>query len=125
MSFAYGLPRCACYHTATLKPPFGRVPSLGSPQLTARRCPRQDSNLRHLAPEASALSPELRGRLGYATRESPTRNAIGETALYPFNPGLTLLRVWHDEGVQVLWQDTVRKHRPRFVAEFAPGMPRA
>lgn len=24
-------------------------------------CPRQDSNLRHLAPEASALSPELRG----------------------------------------------------------------
>jgi hypothetical protein len=25
-------------------------------------CPRQDSNLRHLAPEASALSPELRGR---------------------------------------------------------------
>ena len=25
-------------------------------------CPRQESNLRHLAPEASALSTELRGR---------------------------------------------------------------
>lgn len=29
-------------------------------------CPRQDSNLRPFAPEANALSPELRGRTGEA-----------------------------------------------------------
>ena len=31
-------------------------------------CPRQDSNLRPFAPEANALSPELRGRTGFSRR---------------------------------------------------------
>lgn len=32
-------------------------------------CPRQESNLRHLAPEASALSTELRGHVRAIMRE--------------------------------------------------------
>ena len=44
----------------------------------SERCPRQDSNLRHLAPEASALSPELRGReeIGAALPRAGRRRAI-------------------------------------------------
>ena len=41
-------------------------------------CPRQDSNLRHLAPEASALSPELRGREEGGRLTDNSRSATGD-----------------------------------------------
>ena len=49
-----------------------RLVSDAGPLRGTGRCPRQDSNLRPTAPEAVALSPELRGR-GSAGRMVPSR----------------------------------------------------
>jgi hypothetical protein len=59
--------------TVTARPNNGRTTSRLSARvktavdLQKPGCPRQDSNLRPSAPEADALSPELRGRTGINT----------------------------------------------------------
>src|SRR5699024_2823218 len=46
----------------------------------ASRCPRQDSNLRHLLPEGSALSTELRGRVAVERVQHSARLAVRSRA---------------------------------------------
>ena len=48
-------------HRQRIGRPIRRLPKMPY-ELVFRLCPRQDSNLRPSAPEADALSPELRGR---------------------------------------------------------------
>src|SRR5262249_54844230 len=55
------------------KPGGGVIANKNASELQLCRCPRQDSNLRPSAPEADALSPELRGRMRETLRRwAPT-----------------------------------------------------
>ncbi len=83
------------------------------------QCPRQDSNLRHLAPEASALSPELRGQgrpAGRGTGDSRSASATGDGPLYSFERRSAFLRIGDHERVQIARYECTREDCSSLVA---------
>ncbi len=87
------------------RPPERRV--LGSfrvvaARITIRWCARRDSNARHLAPEASALSPELRAQLGARrTRAHDQRHLARSAGFEPATFGSVVrcaIQLRHERG---------------------------